>query len=293
VSWDPPHRLTFALLFALQGSLAGCFETASDDRPPTPPPKVETREPATKVAFGPAKSGRILVGQSVEVENLGTRYVSHASAAFVERDPQSETGCTKTPVQGCDVYECDNGATIEGVASRSAGAGKIDIAGGLTSYSLAPTAGAYETVTSPKRLYQAGTVLRVSATGDEVPAFSNQTLPIPAPLVVESPSFGIVPSISRQRELALSWSGDGGRDVKIALSTAESGGHGVSVVCIFPGPATSGTVPADAMKHLLRTSDSVIGAMTIASRVETTFTAGDWTITFALEDPRDPLVTAD
>jgi hypothetical protein len=234
---------------------------------------------------GPTKTGRISVGQTITIINSSEYYSSYATAMFTETQAGGAGGCTTTHIGSCDVYDCALDKTVDAGSVRYAGAGDVDVTGGFTDYSLSTSAGSYQTVSSQQLLYQGGTVLTVSATGDEVPAFSNKTITVPtAPFTVQSPSFASTLSLPRTQGLAVAWSGASGRSVKVNVSTIQQNVRSVSIACTFSGSAGSGSVPASGMGKLLHTSSSVTGSLYVSAPVETTFAAGQWSITFGLTE---------
>lgn len=245
---------------------------AADDAMPPPPP--------------PTKVGQIYVGETITIVGSQEYDSSYATAMFYERPVGSgNTSCTTSAFGACTVYDCPlGGAVADAGALRYAGAGTVRITGGFVDYTLATGPGAYVTQSTQSLLYDQGTVLSVSATGDEVPAFSNKTLTVPTTsFTVTSPNLSAPLAVSRSQNLALAWSGASGRDVQVSVSTIQQNVRSVSISCTFPGSAGSATVPAGAMAKLLKANGgSITGALSVSSPVQTTFTAGSWAITFGL-----------
>lgn len=234
---------------------------------------------------GPRKTGTISVGQTITTINGGPQYYSsYATAMFTETQPGAAgSNCTTTHVGACDVYACAlNGPTPDAGAVRYAGAGEIDITGGFFDYSLSTSAGTYVTVSQQQLLYQQGTVLYVSGTGAEVPAFSNKALIVPGSFTVSSPSSGSTLALPRTQALALAWFGASGRTVNVNVSTIQQNVKSVTIACKFPGSSGSASVPAAAMNRLLPSGSGTYGTVSIAAPAETIFNAGAWQITFAL-----------
>jgi hypothetical protein len=230
---------------------------------------------------GPTKVGRILLGQTITLISGQEYDSSYATAMFMETDPAGGSSCATSHFGACDVYDCPlGGPTPDAGAVRYAGAGTVDVTGGFTNYSLPTSGGTYTTESSQELLYDEGTVLYASASGDEVPAFSNRALTVPGPFTVENPSLDGSLALPRTQGLALAWSGASGQKVQVNVSTVDANVRSVAIACTFTG--SSGTVPAGAMGKLLPTSGAVTGYVSVSSPVETTFAAGAWQITFAL-----------
>lgn len=234
----------------------------------------------------PNKVGNILVGQTITTVNDQEYYSSFASAMFVETTGSSSptSSCRYDRFDECWVYDCplDN-PPPKPPQPRYAGAGTVSIAGGLTSYSFDIPDGGYANASSQQLLFEAGTVLRVSATGAEVPAFSNKALTVPAaPFVVQEPNLSGALTIPRARALAVSWIGAADRDVKVTVMTAQANVRSVSIVCDYPGAKSKGTIAAGAMRKLLRTDAVTQGYVSVSSPVQNTFVSGDWVIHFLI-----------
>jgi hypothetical protein len=143
--------------------------------------------------------------------------------------------------------------------------------------------GSYQTQSSQQLLFDEGTVLRVSSTGGEVPAFSNKSLTVPSAVFsVTSPAISSSTTLSRTQALALAWSGANDRDVQVSVSTIQQNVRSVSIACTFSGSASGASVPSAAMKKLLVTNASTKGYVSVYAPIETTFSAGEWAVTFGL-----------
>jgi hypothetical protein len=219
----------------------------------------------------PTKVGKIWVGQTITIVSGQQYYSSYATAMFYETPPPSGgSSCTYAKHGTCHVYDCPlGGPTPEAGSLRYAAGGSVSITGGFTTYTLSTQAGSYETQSSQQLLFDAGTVLRASSTGGEVPAFSNKTLTVPSvSFAVQSPALG--------------WSGANGRDVQVNVSTIQQNVRSVSIACTFTGTQSTATIPAAAMSKLLPTSAATKGFVSVGAPVENTFSAGAWVVTFAL-----------
>lgn len=254
---------------ARDGSGSGDDGT-DDDADTTPPP--------------PTKVGQIYVGETITLIQGQEYDSSYATAMFFERSPSAGPSCTTSHFGACTVYDCPlGGATQDAGTPRYAGAGTVHITGGYVDYTLDTKAGSYVTQSTQSLLYDQGTVLRVSATGDEVPAFSNKTLTVPGPFDVTSPDLSSSLALSRAHDLAVAWTGASGRDVQVSVSTIQQNVRSVSIACTFSGSSASANVPAAAMAKLLKANgSSITGALAISAPVQTTFSAGSWLITFGL-----------
>lgn len=234
----------------------------------------------------PRKVGRIYAGQTITIASGQTFYSSYATAMFTElpEPPSTATACTYDHVGACHVYDCPlGGSNADAGAVRYAGAGTVNITGGLTSYALTVDPGSYVSVSSQQLLFDSGTVLSVSATGNEVPPFAGKSITVPSTaFAVSSPSLAGSLGIARTSALSLAWSGAGSRPVKVNVATVEEDVRSVSIACEFPGASGAATIPAVAMAKLLATSSATKGTFSIEAPVENTFSAGEWVVTFSL-----------
>ncbi len=152
--------------------------------------------------------------------------------------------------------------TQTGVAPTT-DAGTVTVSGGaatLMATPMATTGGGtgYANVTSMQSLWQGGESIVVSAAGGSaVPAFSS-TLLAPSPATVTMPArpaSGAL-ALSRQDDLAISWSGDGYGSVDAELLGVGVGS--VYVHCRWPVAAHTGAVPAAMLAGLPATQSSLV-----------------------------------
>jgi hypothetical protein len=155
-------------------------------------------------------------------------------------------------------------------------AGTISISGGQMPFSLQ----AYPPVTyrwfSTVGVWNAGDALTATATGADVPAFS-QTVVAPGAISVTSPncSANHCDPIDLAQDLSVAWTGTPGLDLR--FSSINYVDSVIQVNCSFT--SSPGIVPAAALGMLYRSGAGASNDIEAFSLNATTFTAGDYNVT--------------
>jgi hypothetical protein len=187
-----------------------------------------------------------------------------ASASFAH-DP---TRCSRETQGECTVLSCPTGA------GALASAGTLAVDGAAQPVSLAPNDdNSYTRVMSDTPLYVGGETLAFSASGGDVPAFSD-TVTAPGKAQITSPAKPAqYLDVDTMTGLRITWTGGGTGSLQLALFAGTT--TTLSVSCRFPIAAGSGMVPAVTLGSLPVGQ----GGYTMAAVAETEVDAGDWAIT--------------
>lgn len=178
--------------------------------------------------------------------------------------------CASQVVGPCILSTCTSPPT-------PADAGVITITGGAEAVTLTPQAGTYPPAEGMRALWTGGEVLRFSAAGGTVPAFSG-TVTAPPQVVVSTLGDAAWPTaavpLPRSAPLVIRWSTGAMTDVLVYVDTQQGG-----VGCAFPASAGTGTVPAEALAAL-PAGAAFLSVSTIAGD---TVTAGAFAIDLELQ----------
>ena len=172
---------------------------------------------------------------------------------------------------GCDVIECPGDPTIYGPHR----AGTVTVTGAAVLISMTPsTEGLYGGFDASQEMFAGGTTLSVTATGDEVPAFT-ASLQAPGKAMITSPARppNDTLTIDRRSGLPVSWTGGSGA---MGVTVVGDGDLSRSVLCSFDASAGNGTVPAE----LLTMLPAGQGSVGFVTQSETRVSDGDWDISF-------------
>jgi hypothetical protein len=234
----------------------------------------------------PGKQGTINLIQGNYGDGGPMTFSSVGSARFYATAPQFP-GCTTTTTAGCEIVDCDltaGGGNINFEFGVSAGA--ISLSGpslqrpdgGSPTYPYRD-AGYGIFGFSQDRIWTGGDTLTVAATGDAVPAFSTTvTAPNDVTLTFPVCDSSTCGSITRTAVLDVSWTGAASSDVHATLRSTKAGVREVTVRC--PLASSPATIAAAALAKLGNTADGYVGTFQLNSSNATTFSAGDYTVTF-------------
>jgi hypothetical protein len=186
--------------------------------------------------------------------------------AFFANAQQAQSCTSTTTIGGCAAYTCPD---VGPQMLPSAGTLTLSV-GAVTSTATPDQTGGYVANVST---FGAGTVLGVSASGGDVPAFATQTVTSPSVLLVSpAPPSTIVTT----QDLTLSWSaGEPGATVVIAIAR-QGFNASESVTCMLDATAGTATVPKAALATL--SSGSPNGQMMIGQQRKTTFASGTFVV---------------
>jgi len=167
------------------------------------------------------------------------------NAAFFSDGPAFD--CTETKLGACSYFACSS-RTLPATTPH---AGQISVAGASAPVTLAPTTdGFYDGSTIQQSLWTGAEVLTISATGGEIPAFS-ETLIAPRRATVSAPSFAASPWVlDRAQPLALAFGGTDSESLVITIGSLDSGFDIAELECTFSTAAGQGTIGADALRLL-------------------------------------------
>jgi len=215
---------------------------------------------------GGAGAGPVPAGGFVAVSSFaGAMPGYQAFAGF-----SSGGACTSQVVGPCLLSTCTSPPT-------PADAGVVTITGGAETVTLTAQAGQYAPVEGMRALWAGGEVLRFSAAGGAVPAFSGMVT-APPPLVVSSLGDAAWPTAAvpapRSAPLVVRWAPGAATDVVVFVDTMQGG-----VGCGFPASAGMGTVPAEALAALPAGS----AFLSVASTAGDTVLAGAFEIDLELQ----------
>jgi hypothetical protein len=155
-------------------------------------------------------------------------------------------------------------ATAAGMAS----AGTVTVTGATVPISMTPISpGIYNTGELSSPLFAAGDTLVLSATGGDVPAFSNVQVVAPAGVVVTEPvEVANYYMIDTTADLALAWTGgETGLQVYFTFQGSESNNTPIDVTVSFDSTLHAGTVPKGMLSELVGTTNGLISAQTFTS----------------------------
>lgn len=187
----------------------------------------------------------------------------NVSASFAH-DPSR---CSRDVQGECTVLSCPT------TASTLASAGTLAIDGAAQPVSLAPNDdNSYTNLTSDAPLYAGGETLAFSASGGDVPAFS-ETVTAPGKARITSPAKpDDYLDVDKTTGLRVEWTGGGAGFLQLALFAGTT--TSLSVACRFPIAAGSGIVPPATLSAL----PAGQGGFTMAAVAETEVDAGAWSI---------------
>ena len=242
----------------------------------------------------------VLVQQSCATTPNGEHCSVSAQAYFFDPPPE-RIDCTRTTLSSCVVLECEHsGVALPEPVARNAGTVTIDglLEGPL---SVAFLDGGYPTAWRRTRGWHGGETLTVSASGGDVPAFSDVRLNAPGDIELTAPPCraGHCGAFSRAADLPIAWKAPAGTGLHVTLSSTGVAGT-VHITCDF---ATSpAVIPAAAMSRLLIRPPELqhtgpgapLGGqggingpwLFVAPMTETTVSAGAWDVrVVALTNP--------
>ena len=185
------------------------------------------------------------------------------SASFAH-DPSR---CTRDVQGECTVLDCPTGPGM------LASAGALAIDGAAQPLSLAPNDdNSYTRVMSESPLYAGGETLAFSASGGDVPAFS-ESVTAPGKAQITSPAKPAqFLDVDKTTGLRITWTGGGTGFLQLALFAGTT--TTLSVSCRFPIEAGQGMIPPVTLTAL----PAGQGGFTMAAVAETELDAGDWAI---------------
>jgi hypothetical protein len=197
------------------------------------------------------------------------------------------SGCTQRTVGSCSSTVCR--ATDAGTpqSQDAGGSFSFDSAGLLTvsglvdggTLQLALGDGGFYTRTETAQLWNAGAMIRVSASGATVPAFMSPPLAAPDSITLTAPmcTIGQCGNVVRTMPLALSWSGGTTGDLDLNIFATGGGTSGsASVRCTFAASTGTGMVPATLLGDL----PAGMGVLSLSSNRNVNFSAGAYMMNF-------------
>ncbi|MCL2824870.1 MAG: hypothetical protein FWD57_12855 [Polyangiaceae bacterium] len=164
-------------------------------------------------------------------------------------------------------------------------AGTIAISGGSKTLSLEYEQGGYF-LFDPGTFGVDGTMLTVSATGAEVPAFTSQVRVTGIPQITEPAINDATIHASKDQPMSVKWTGVNRGTINVGLSSyldvAARGWSTVEVECVFSASDGTGTIPEAALREL-RGEDSsdfdpIVAALSVRAADSTVVKIPGWDI---------------
>jgi hypothetical protein len=190
--------------------------------------------------------------------------------------------CTQSMVGSCQVLDCpmDAGSFVLTQTMHSAGPVSIGgtlLDGGMT---ITPRDGGYSIALAFARAWNGGETLTVSAPGDEVPAFSGQTVTAPNDFTLTAPACAAAScgSASRSQPLTVSWTGGAATGLSATLTTTGQGRY-INATC--PLGASPASIPAAVLAALPQSDAGYMTTLDVRASNQSTFAAGDYSVTFS------------
>ncbi len=217
------------------------------------------------------KYGRVVLEQFAGESGVGT---SGYAAYFL--DPIPSDCAPAAANRTCSVVDC-LALPVPSIAPRAASAGRITFSGALSGPAFMDFDAASNVYRADPtdRIFEAGSAVRVSAVGAEVPPFT-ATVVAPGDLVLTCSDPSCL-TIDRTTDLRLSWSQPAAGEVDVTFGD-DVPGHHVVIDCAFDAAAGVGTIPASMLAHLPATS--MPARFSASSHREVT--VGDWTVSVQL-----------
>jgi hypothetical protein len=206
-------------------------------------------------------------------------------AGFSETAPKLADHCTELDAGSCVTTSCAAAAGGDAGAAAAPNAGVLTLTGGVfgsTGALVAPGNGGTYLYASPGLLFAAGDTLGVSATGDAIAAFAEQTVLVLPPLELTAPSTdGGKVTIPTAQPLAVTWTGgQAGAKAILSASAVFTTGGGASVTCVWDASLGAGTVPSDALKPLAA-ANAQQSSMSWFQEADTVFAVGTVEVTLS------------
>lgn len=273
----------------------GGMDAHSDAHPDVQQPDVQPDGPIV-----PPRGGQI----TASVISLPMQAQSIGAAAFWSIMGENPSDRCHQRIDGaCTIINCrtrggggdagTDAGTRDGGTGTRPHAGDITISGGTgMPMVLSPdTNGNYQPVQERGEKWHMGDMLTFSAAGggpDGVPPFT-ASLTFPTPAMVTEPMpmtvFSIpLVQIDHTQPFTARWTpGTGG--ITIFIGQGGFGGmmslqSGVTINCVYPSSAGTGTVPASALSDLMSTTGSIPDAfLAVTARVSVEVSAGEYRIT--------------
>lgn len=199
---------------------------------------------------GPSKVGAVFA--SILPPTPGNPSGATYAYALFQDGAARATSCLGRDEGVCRVVTCPTGSTPAAPATPKQ-AGTVDVGG--ISVPWNPLRKEYVYTSQPGIAWSAGQTITLGAAGGDIGAFSG-TLTFPETLSVTAPGYspGISTPlpVSKAAGIPLAWATTAS-DVHITFSEYASGGAGqrsINVTCTVPGPSSSFTVPATALRDL-------------------------------------------
>jgi hypothetical protein len=234
----------------------------------------------------PAKSGTLTLAQSTAQVGLTVVTASVASAVFVTSTGVpvgTAPNCSQRSSGVCLLTVCSSNDA--GIFNQDAGAfsyqnaGTISFSGTIADGGLQlPVAnGGYAFYSSSEKLWASGALIKASAPGGVVPAFSSPALEVPNNIALTAPicASSNCGAISRTMDLATTWTGGGAGFVTFTV-IGVAGAVSSSLSCTYDARGGVGVVPASLMAELPAGS----GFVSFTPSNKTNFQAGDYAVTF-------------
>lgn len=260
---------------------------------------------------GPFARGEVIVTQTAREVGARTVFTSRLSARFVEVAAPTPSPCVERAEPPCVLRICNLSGSVA-ASPRSAGevtiwgllplerdAGRSD--GGLDGggdagsndggpgddggldggWPLERVDGGVRTTTVSQRVFFSSTELFVTATGDEVPAFTTPAVLAPAQLTLASPRcVPTCPAVPRDAPFDVRWTGVGFGEVVVQLTTPQ-----VTITC--SRQATDGplSIPTSLLAELTPSTSSGEATLLVKTRSSVQVDAGGFEVSFSAETP--------
>jgi hypothetical protein len=211
-------------------------------------------------------------------------FFTQTTAGFWAPSAPTPGTCLYDPAGDCTIVTCPSTSSSAAApaAAKSPDAGAISLTCSAESYdkTLSPDGnGAYATDADRSVTFQAGDVVSIHATGDEVPAFTT-TMTAPTPLVIDTTNFPardqnhMIP-VNPKQDLVLTFQhGKPGVNVQVDGYGVAGNPTFTSVSCLVDSSRGTLTIPARAL-----TSLSSLGFVDFITVGTTSVTVGDYPVT--------------
>jgi hypothetical protein len=193
-------------------------------------------------------------------ENLvlpdGGLFAGAFGGGFASSSPPPWAGCTVTQAGACTAIQCP--ATRDAGSPPLVSAGTLHIWGGAlgdAGMDVAEDSTHYYSFVSTAPVFGPGDVLHVSGSGATVPAFSEQSVAAPGPVVVSAPpAAGGTFTIPTSADLSVAWTGG---ETNASFAWAITAGAN-AVACRWDATAGQGTVPASLLAFFAGASPGTV-----------------------------------
>jgi len=236
----------------------------------------------------PVKALTMMLSQTTTVAGGTTTYATYATARVVDTTATGGGKCTIARMGTCDVVECDL-SSLGGDAGIDAGTIRAPNASDI--HFNSPTIGdvelhtdkfgLYDVVTGTRKYFVADDVIKTTAAGSDIPAWTDKPGTAPGDVTLTAPACasGACADVDRTADLQATWTGGTTGVVSATYVTTETGKKSVVVSCSFKATDGKGTIPKAALAKLDKADGTTIkGVAMIGPSSTSTFKSGEYDI---------------